>query len=265
MLVHASETIPFYRDRFAKARFDPRGEISPKTIHRLPILIRSEYQNAALDTAPGTIPAGHGRHGQIKSSGTTGRPGTVVKTALSNLFLFATELRGHLWYQRDLGKKLAVIRYLEKSEAMAPDGRAAKNWGPAAELPYLDPGPMVLLNIASKLKDQADWLIRHDPAYLLSYPSNLLALGDYFENNSLDLPGLRQVCTVSERVGDRLRETMRRVWNVPVKDLYSCEEAGCLAHQCPEYDHYHVQSENIYLEIAMTTARPARWANPGGC
>ena len=37
MLVHASETIPFYRDRFAKAGFDPRGEISPETIRRLPI------------------------------------------------------------------------------------------------------------------------------------------------------------------------------------------------------------------------------------
>jgi phenylacetate-coenzyme A ligase PaaK-like adenylate-forming protein len=96
MFVHAIDTIPFYKDRFAKAGFDPRGEITPETIRLLPILIRSEYQNASLDTAPGTIPDGHGKHGELKSSGTTGRPVTVIKTALSNLFLFATELRGAL-------------------------------------------------------------------------------------------------------------------------------------------------------------------------
>jgi phenylacetate-CoA ligase len=256
MFVHAIDTIPFYKDRFAKAGFDPRGEITPETIRLLPILIRSEYQNASLDTAPGTIPDGHGKHGELKSSGTTGRPVTVIKTALSNLFLFATELYGHLWHQRDLSKKLAVIRYLEQSNAMAPNGQESKNWGPAAELLYLDPGPMVLLNIASKLKDQADWLIRHNPYYLLSYPSNLQALGEYFENEGLGLPNLRQVCTVSELVSDRLRDTMRRVWNVPVKDLYSCEEAGCLAQQCPDHDHYHIQSENIYLEVVDDTGAP---------
>ncbi len=256
MFVHAAETIPFYADRFAKAGFDPRGEITPETIRRLPVLVRTDYQRAALEASPGLIPSGHGQHGQIKSSGTTGRPVTVVKTELSNLFLCATELRGHLWHKRDLGKKLAVIRYLEKSMAMAPNGQESGNWGPAAAMLYLDPGPMVLLNIASKLKDQADWLVRHNPEYLLSYPSNLLALGEYFENNNLTLPALRQVCTVSELVSDRLRDTVRRVWNVPVKDLYSCEEAGCLAQQCPDFDHYHVQSENIYLEIVDETGAP---------
>jgi phenylacetate-CoA ligase len=263
IFVHAMETIPFYSQRFAEAGFDPRGEITPETIRRLPVLLRSEYQNAALEISPGKIPPGHGQHGELKSSGTTGRPVTVIKTSLSNLFLAATELRGHRWHQRDMAGKLAVIRYWEKSLAMAPDGAAANNWGPSAELLYLNPGPMVLLNIASKLKDQADWLIRHNPDYLLSYPSNLLALGEYFENEGLSLPGLRQVCTVSELVGGRLRETMRRVWNVPVKDLYSCEEAGCLAHQCPEYDHYHVQSENIYLEIVDDDGAPCAVGETG--
>lgn len=263
ILCHAAETIPFYADRFAKAGFDPAGDITPDTLRQLPILARTDYQAAALDTAPGVIPADHGQHGPIKSSGSTGRPVTVVKSALSNLFLIATELRGHLWHKRDFSKKLAVIRYLEKSVAMAPDGREAKSWGPAAELLYLDLGPMVMLNIASKLKDQADWLIRHNPEYLLSYPSNLQALGEYFEQQGLTLPALRQVCTVSELVSDRLRDTMRRVWNVPVKDLYSCEEAGCLAHQCPDFDHYHVQSENVYLEIVDEDGAPCKTGETG--
>jgi phenylacetate-coenzyme A ligase PaaK-like adenylate-forming protein len=263
LFVHAMETAPFYAERFAKAGFDPHGDITPETISRIPILARTDYQSAALHESPGRTPASHGKHGQVKSSGTTGRPVTVIKTSLSVMFLFATELRGHLWHRRDVGGKLAVIRHLEKPRAMAPDGIELQNWGPAAELLYPDAGPMVILNIASRLKDQADWLIRHDPHYLLSYPSNLLALGEYFEAEGLALPSLRQICTTSELVGDRLRETMRRVWNVPVKDLYSCEEAGCLAHQCPDFDHYHVQSENVYLEVVDESGAPCAAGQTG--
>ncbi|MBT5049205.1 MAG: phenylacetate--CoA ligase family protein [Rhodospirillaceae bacterium] len=216
-----------------------------------------------METNPGVIPAGHGKHGQIKSSGTTGRPVTVIKTALNNLFLLANELRGHLWHQRDISKKLAVIRYYEKSIAMAPDGQKGKNWGPSVGTIYADAGPVVLLNIASKLKDQADWLVRQNPEYILSYPSNLQALGEYFENNGLALPALRQICTVSELVSDRLRETMRRVWGVQVKDVYSSEESGCLAQQCPDHDHYHVQSENIYLEVVDDDGAPCAVGQTG--
>jgi phenylacetate-CoA ligase len=256
MCLHAKQSSPFYAERFADAGFDPRAEITPDIFRRLPILTRSDYQNAALETMPLNIPADHGENGEIRSSGTTGRAITVIKTELCNLMMFATEIRGHLWHKRDVKKKLAMIRYMDKTKAMAPSGLEYENWGPATGMLFSETGACVFLNIANNLKDQADWLIRHNPEYILSYPSNLLALGKYFERNGLSLPGLRQVCTVSELVSAQLRETIWRVWNVPVKDLYACEETGYLAHQCPDHEHYHVQSESAYLEIVDENGAP---------
>jgi phenylacetate-CoA ligase len=46
-----------------------------------------------------------------------------------------------------------------------------------------------------------------------------------------------------------LRETVRAAWGVEVVDTYSCSEAGVIALQCPLHEHYHVQSENLVVEL----------------
>lgn len=253
---HAAEQVPFYRDWFSRADVDPRADVTPETIRRLPILTRNEFQNTTLSTSAGKFPDDHGKAYPIKTSGSTGRPVVLSKTTLNEFFWLAGELRGHLWHGRDAGGKLAVIRWLEKPKAMAPAGLEGKSWGPPLDMLCADTGPIAILNIASKLADQTEWLIRQNPDYLLSYPSNLLALAVHFERHGLELPKLRQICTVSEVVTNELRETVRRVWGVPVVDQYSCEEIGYLAQQCPEHDHYHVQSESLFMEVVDETGAP---------
>ena len=257
MFLHAQRTVPFYKQRFAEAGFDPESEITPETIRRLPPLTRTEFQEAGDGTTTTKLPRGHGKPFRIKTSGTTGRPVVLYKTPLMQLLWRACALRGHLWHKRDPRLKLAVIRYMEKPTGMAPDGVECEGWGGEAESLYLKTGPMVILNIASRLQDQADWLVRQDPDYILSYPSNLLSLAEYFENNGLTLPRLRQVCTMSELVTPHIRQACRRTWGVSTADIYTCEETGYLAIQCPDHDHYHVQSENVYLELVNEAGEPS--------
>lgn len=256
LFLHAMETVPFYADRFARAGFDPRREISPNTIRRLPVLTRTEFQNAGRTVMTTKLPQGHGKTFESRTSGTTGRAVTVLKTGLTQLLWMAIEMRGHLWHRRDPGGKLAIIRWMDKSRAMAPKGVQLKDWGPPISVLYPDSGRTVILNIASKLRDQAKWLMGQHPDYLLSYSSNLMALAEYFETNGHKIPQLRQILTTSEVVSQELRETCRRVWGVPVVDAYSCEETGGLALQCPEHEHYHVHSENVYLEVVDENGDP---------
>jgi phenylacetate-CoA ligase len=54
-----------------------------------------------------------------------------------------------------------------------------------------------------------------------------------------------------------------KAWGAPIVDLYSCEEAGYLALQCPSGDHYHVQSENVLLEIVDNEGLPCRTGEIG--
>ena len=38
--------------------------------------------------------------------------------------------------------------------------------------------------------------------------------------------------------------------------MYTCQEAGYIALQCPDHAHYHVQSENLIVEILDGDGNP---------
>ena len=56
-------------------------------------------------------------------------------------------------------------------------GPAMMNWAPPASSVWTT-GPMALLTLNTDVPAQARWLLEQDPAYLLTYPSNLDALID---------------------------------------------------------------------------------------
>ena len=65
----------------------------------------------------------------------------------------------------------------------------------------------------------------------------------------MTLATLKQICTISECVDAATRALCRRAWNVPVCDIYSAQEVGYIALQCPDGDHYHLQAESALVEI----------------
>jgi len=167
---------------------------------------------------------------------------------LEQLFWNAFTLRDHLWHRRDLSGRLAAVRY-------APAGGAAAGWGPATDAAFMT-GDCAILHIDTDLSQQVDWLCERDPVYLLSYASNIRELALAFMARGLRLPRLREVRSVSEVVGPELRTLVRGAWNVPLTDMYSAKEVGYIALQCPERDVYHVQSENVLVEIVDEDNRP---------
>ena len=109
------------------------------------------------------------------TSGSTGRPVMTIGTGVTQLYWNACTLRDHVWHRRADGAKLAAIRSLAAEVGLPPDGITAEDWGPATR-GIMDTGPSVMLNIHSTVAEQAEWLMRQDPDYLLTYPSNVLAL-----------------------------------------------------------------------------------------
>ena len=71
------------------------------------------------------------------------------------------------------------------------------------------------------------------------------------------LPGLREVRTLGEASTPDLRALCREAWGVPLVDVYSAEEVGYIALQCPEHEHYHVQAESVLVEILDERGAPA--------
>jgi len=251
---HAARTTAFYHRRFQASGVDPAAPVTRQTLGRLPILSRAELQAAGGEIVPDELPKAHGKRHGIETSGSDGSPLKLFGTEATGLFWRAGVMREHLWHGRDLGGKLAAIRRASPGAAMAPMGLKSDSWGPASGAVY-PTGPAVMLNIASPLPAQLDWLQREQPDYLISLPSNVEALAAHCLKEGVTLPRLKQVLTVGEPVPPALRATVRKAWNVTVKDSYSCEEAGYLAMQCPQEEVLHVQSESVLLEIVDEAGR----------
>ena len=75
---------------------------------------------------------------------------------------------------------------------------------------------------------------------------------------------LRGLGSFGEALPDDLRALCQQVWGVSVADVYSCEEAGYIALQCPQVpQHYHVQAENLLVEVLDAAGRPCAAGDTG--
>ncbi len=255
LLAHAYRTVPFHRDRLAQAGFVPGRGLSEEVWSRIPVLTRADLQEAGDKLFSPEIPERHGKTYDISSSGSTGRPVKAKGTRLVQFVWDAMTLREHLWQRRDFSGTLAAIRSLPNGAADYPRGAGSRFWGRSTKGVF-ETGPAVMLHIGSKIEDQAEWLQRQDPDYLLTYPSALRELLIYCQRKSLRLPKLRQVRTLSELLNPEIRDLCREVWGLEIADLYSTQECGYLAFQCPEAGSYHVQSETVLLEVLDDSGNP---------
>jgi len=81
--------------------------------------------------------------------------------------------------------------------------------------------------------------------------------------DSLRLPGLRQIRTMAEIVSPALRGDCREALGVEICDMYSSQECGYFALQCPGHDHYLVQAESVLLEVIDAEGQPCRSGETG--
>lgn len=257
---HAHRTVPFYRERLTAAGYRSGQAVTLEWLRALPLLTRSNIQDAGPALHSTAVPPQFGTVHENRTSGATGQPVQVLRSALDGLLWQANTLRDHAWHQRDQSLKLAAIRALAPGVADPPQGVTAPGWGAASEA-VRTTGPSALLTLSADVAVQAAWLRQHAPGYLLTYPSNLAALLAHFAQTGERLRGLRAVLTVGETVAPALRAACRDTLGVNIEDVYSSQELGYIALQCPVSGQYHVMSESVLVEVLDAAGKPCA---PGG-
>jgi phenylacetate-CoA ligase len=187
-----------------------------------PILTRYDLQNNKAP--PGDF--------VTKTSGSTGIPVEIQRTNLSKLWWNATNIREILWHKRDISQSFAIIRPNVDQEIFQ------KDWGSIFSIL----GKTGTLHAHPVKGDLNGWLQKIQPGYLLTYPSIL---------ESIDLNSLSRLKGI-KTTGERLFQK-----HPLIADMYSSEEVGTIAIQCPDNaEVYHVM-ENIVIEILDEENRPA--------
>jgi len=247
LLTHAYHTVPFYHGRLKQLGYTPGQEIGMDFWSRIPLLKRSDIQEERQNLLSDRVPENHGPVKEIRTSGSSGQPIRAAGTGVTSLFWQVFTLRDHIWHERDLSSKLAAIRS-EGTRKLSSKGQVYADWGPPVNQVAAS-GPAALLGIQTDIPEQAHWLIAQAPSYLLTHPTNLYELAKYFIETGHTLPRLKQARSFGETLDPKVRSACREAWNVPVVDMYTTQEVGYIALQCPQHEHYHIQSENVYVEI----------------
>ncbi len=240
VLHHAVDAVPFYRERAAAYAGFLQAEPSLDSWHSVPWLSRADVLDQREALRAGRFPPEQQVEREANSSGSTGRHVSVLVSRASSRVIDAIAERDHRWHERDTALSAAAIRAVPRGTKLAGGGKRA--WGRGG-------GRLSVLEVHTPVREQLDWLLEREPAYIATYASNARALLQAAKARGIRWSALRELGTFGEVVDDSLRQLAQAVWGVPLVDAYSCVELGYLALQCPKHPHYHVQSENVLLEV----------------
>lgn len=261
LLTHCLETVPFYQTCLKQAHYQPRQQLTPTFLQSLPIFSRQQLQQAQDSTLKSTLFHNDDYQYSIVTSGSTGVAVRLIGTFETACYWQALSLRDHYWHQRDFSKTLAAIRWAPHNIALPPLGEVNQHWGNVTD-GIISTGPSFFLNVLSPTHEQLKWLQMIDPHYLISFPSQLKVLLLEIINRGIRFNHLLEIRTIGETVDDELRG-LAHTATVKLTDLYSAKECGIIAIQCPEFKNYHVQSENVILEIVDAQGQPCEYEQDG--
>ncbi len=238
LLRHARAQVPYWRERLPEAG----GDSPLEHLRRLPLLGRGDVQAAGVSLRALSLPPSHGQARPGATSGSTGTPVAFWSSDLAAFFTEVCSVRDHLWHGRDMNSVLLSIRDAEPA-------RLPGWYLDAGGSPLLSTGPCVVQPIRESIEQQAKVLRELRPAYLQTHATNLGALAKYWLRVGWPPPGLREARSFAEVLTEETRELVREAWQVEVSDVYSTQECGYLALQCPLSGRYHVQSEVALMEV----------------
>jgi len=257
----ARQTVPYYRNVYSKLPKIASVEDLKQYWQQVPILTRANLQDAKQTIFTESPLSSHEPSELMTSTGSTGMPVTVKGNIATQFFWNAITLRDHLWHQHDFNHTYAVIRYTENPDAKPPHGAVFENWGPAT-FRVVPTGKCHHLTICST-EEEASWLKKVNPHYLNCNPSTLRELTQYFATHGNAPSNLKKIHTNSEIVEPELRRLVKESLGANLIDTYSARELGYIALQCPEQENYHIQSENIFVEILNEQFEPCKIGEPG--
>ncbi len=240
---HAYANVPFYRDRLA-CLFHAGDGPDLARWSEVPIVTRAEASAHAAEMRAADLSEPLAATSETRTSGSTGIPLQIAASRLTTIAANAALTRLARWWNVDVSRPLATIRVHKSDPPLWPEGRHRKGWSlacPESESHELD--------LTTPVEQQIDWLLRQQAPYWRTSASNALQIAYAAPPAQAQAFGVELIFAIAETVFPRTREIIRERLGVPMAAVYSCEEVGFIATQCPVEPVYHVVAENAWVEI----------------
>lgn len=230
VVLNAYRNVPFYRNSFDQAGFNPTNFRGFDDLKRLPFLNKVDVQ----EHYPRGLVARGTNLDRCEHSATTGSSG------LATNFIFTPKT--YAYYHTTSFKVYTMIGY-------RPWHRATYIKYTAVPAPGL--GPIFRIgHIPSMVpvEEHITALRKQRPDLLVGYASLILDIARNVKPADLKIIKPRFISVNSELSTQEQRDEISAVFNCPVYDEYSSEETWMIASQCREHQ-YHLFTNNVWVEF----------------
>jgi phenylacetate-CoA ligase len=252
LLRHAKAKVPFYKTRL-DCVLKENGDIDWDRWTEIPIVTKADLRDRRDEMLAKSLPPNHGLTKPIYTSGSSGVPIAIEVT--------------QLW---SIANRCAVIRYLKDHMVdttgiqatfanFAPDGSLFKDdYALKKQGEFLQPGEETgnnyVINRNLPLARQLQLLGSLGVTFVTCFTQYIEVLARV--NLQLDRPvQLDVISCFGQGVSDEQKSIFRRSFGARSVSAYSSKEAGLTACQCVDSGNFHVNAENVLLEILTEEGR----------
>ena len=249
---HALDETPFYAAREAA----PEG-LSANSDYWLaqPCISRQDITENFDAFRPRSFSKLHGVITPLTTGGSTGPAARRDMTSLEAVGRLLASYRMYHSWGLDQSRPLFVLRKLRQDQPLQ------ETWG----FPWRDPaerGERLWIDIATPARDQLAQMAGRGPVYVNTLPSNILRLSSEALRTGTKL-SIPFIVSVGEYLAPEVREAAASAFGSSIIDAFSSAEGGVMAVQCPGSSLYHIQSEQVVLEILKPDGRRAKPGETG--
>ncbi len=247
LLSDACQNVPFYREKYRAAGFDPSLVRCLEDLATVPAVSKAELRNASLGSLKNLK---YDEAVQIfSSSGSTGTPSRHFREVRALWHTMARSLAiyfdwcggkalGSSLYFIDLAPGSIDLTLADLLRTTVMENQILPSSAPAAVL--------------------VEAIERSKPEFLSSYPSTMRNVAIAMRQRNRVWNGLRLLHLTSEMLDAGTRSMLAKVFpNARIVETYTSSEAGLIAYTCPKHsDRLHIAEDGILLEIVDSSGLP---------
>lgn len=249
-ILDAYENVEYYKHIYSELDIDKINSF--EQIKKLPLITKPELQNNYSSFISNRIKYIDQQELMIRS--TSGSSGQMIKIiwdkkdysrALFNLWLIRNKV-----YKLNPSSKFITFHSMNFKQ---------NNINFAKEMSTFHNGINLSLSKIdldeNKMYKYYKEILDFEPQWAFLQPSMALKLSDFLYQRHLKLPSLRYIELTGEYISEFDKDYIKKILNVPICNMYGCEEAYGIASEC-KCGKMHLLQNNVYIEILNDNNEP---------
>lgn len=249
IILHAYNEVPYYREKFDQAGFDPSSFECVSQITEIPILTKNEFQ----DNYNKMLSANYIHYdGHWDSTGgSTGGPSWFFVGRPAGESIVARDIRFRKWFGFNIGDRKAKLWGAERDIATGSLIRSI------AKMIFYNVLELNSWTMSTRMMKAYIQRIRNfKPSLIEAYARALFLLSKFAIENDMT-QGLDMTAVISaESIDEMERDTVESVFGTQVFNRYGSREFGNIAQECNKHNGMHIAAESLVVEEIDTGPNP---------